>query len=270
MNNQATIITVGSDPEIFVENLEGRIVSGIDLIPGTKEKPFPISEAGHCIQVDNIAWEFNIPVCNTEDEFVENIKYVLSHLGEIAAENNLRLSTKASDEILPEELTHPIAKRFGCEPDFNAYTMSENESPNTDTNLRCVGGHFHIGYPNPDVMTSVRIVKMFDLLVTLEFATMDPDTRRRELYGKPGAFRFKDFGLECRALSNYWIHSEERMRWVYSNGVKAAQIAIDNIDLAESLISKYSEKAVDAITTNNQEMIAELVAQIKEELTVTV
>jgi hypothetical protein len=43
----------------------------------------------------------------------------------------------------------------------------------------------------------------------------DPDTKRRELYGKAGAFRFKPYGVEYRVLSNFWLHTPDRMEYVW-------------------------------------------------------
>jgi hypothetical protein len=85
-----------------------------------------------------------------------------------------------------------------CEPDFNAWLQNINDSPDSQTNLRCVGGHVHIGidekYRTEENL--LNIVKMFDILVTLPALLIDKDDRRRELYGKAGAFRFKDFGVK--------------------------------------------------------------------------
>ena len=256
-------IKLGSDPEIFVEN-DKEIVSAEGLIPGTKYEPYPISDKGHCIQLDNIAMEFNIPACSTKEEYVENINYVKDHLTIIAEANGLRLSTKASAEINPIYLQTEQACTFGCEPDFNAYLEDVNPSPDSQTNLRCVGGHVHIGYPNHNDEQSLQIVKMFDMLVTLPALLIDKDERRRELYGKAGSFRFKDFGVECRQLSNFWIHSNELIEWVFEQTIKAVTMVLDGE--AEELIKLYSEDVVNAINNNDKEFAKLTIEKINTKL----
>jgi hypothetical protein len=256
-------IKLGSDPEIFVEN-DKEIVSAEGLIPGTKYEPHPISDKGHCIQLDNIAMEFNIPACSSKEEYVENINYVKDHLAIIAEANGLRLSTKASAEINPIYLQTEQACTFGCEPDFNAYLEDVNPSPDSQTNLRCVGGHVHIGYPNPNDEHSLQIVKMFDMLVTLPALLIDKDERRRELYGKAGSFRFKDFGVECRQLSNFWIHSNELIEWVFEQTIKAVTMVLDGE--AEELIKLYSEDVVNAINNNDKDFTKVTIEKINTKL----
>lgn len=127
-------------------------------------------------------------------------------------------------------------------------------------------GHVHIGYPNANQETSEKVIKAFDIFVALPSLLIDKDDRRRELYGKAGAFRFKEpWGCEARVLSNFWIHSEELIRWVYRQTIKAVECVLNG--KADELFEKYSDKVVEAINTNNKELAKELIQEIfKEEV----
>lgn len=259
-------ITLGSDPEIFIEK-DGKVVSAIGMIPGTKDEPHPISNDGHYIQTDNIAFEYNIPPCSNEDDFVKNILFVRDYLQSIAIQNGCTLSTKASELVDPEELKHPQALVFGCEPDFNPYDLCINERPLAkDSNLRSVGGHIHIGYPEPSAEKSETIVKAIDMFVALPAMFKDHDERRRELYGKAGAFRFKEpWGVEARVLSNFWIHEESLIRWVYQHTIKAVTLVLNG-----KYAEKYQqyERTVQSIINSNDKEAAEAFIDkvLKEEL----
>lgn len=260
-------ITLGADPELFIEN-DIEIVSAEGLTEGgTKDFPRPISEFGHAIQEDGIMFEYNIPPSKTEDEWVEHHKYCLDYLKILAEANQYKLSNVVSSEINPKYLQSIQAKTFGCEPDWNAYLKDINPTPSNDTNLRCAGGHVAIGYAedgDADFEISEKIVKIFDMFLTLPALFKDNDTRRRELYGKAGSFRVKEWGVECRSLSNFWIQSEEHMRWVYKESVKVAELVLYNETKADELIEKYSEKVRTAIDTNNLELASILLKEIVE------
>jgi len=262
MNNK---ILLGTDPEIFIEN-DKEIVSAVGLIQGTKYEPFPIDEEGHFIQIDNIAFEFNIPPCDNAQDYIKHINHVKNYLNIVAKSNGYNLSKKASGEINPIYLQSEEAQTFGCEPDFNVYLKDLNKAPNTNTNLRCVGGHVHIGYPNPTFEKSEKIVLMFDIFVTLPSLLIDTDERRRELYGKAGSFRVKDFGVECRSLSNFWIHEDSLIEWVFNQTVKAVNIVLEDKD--QYYIEKYSEQVREAIDTNNKDLAKELLLKIEQEETI--
>ena len=255
-------IKLGTDPEIFIEK-DGEIVSAVGMIPGTKQEPHPITDKGHCIQTDNIAFEFNIPPCSTPEEYVENINFVKEHLEVLAKANNCTLSKLASGDINPKYLQTEQAQTFGCEPDLNVYLQDVNPTPNSNTNFRCVGGHVHIGYDNPDFEISERIVKMFDIFVTLPALLKDKDDQRRKQYGKAGSFRQKDFGVECRALSNFWIHSDELIKWVFNQTIQATEYVLNNEDV--SFINKFSERVREVIDTNNKVEAEILIDEIEKE-----
>lgn len=256
------IITLGADPEIFVKN-ENEIVSAEGLTKGgTKQNPKPITNLGHYIQEDGIMFEYNIPPCSNVDEWIKNHNVCLDYLNNLAKINNLSLSKAVSSEINPIYLDTPQASTFGCEPDFNVYTRSVNQAPENNTNLRCAGGHVAIGYENPNVETSEKIVLMFDIFLTLPSLFKDNDTRRRELYGKAGSFRFKDWGVECRALSNFWIQSEEEMIWVYKQTLKAVNKVLNNE--CDELILKYSENVKKAIDEYDLNLASFLINEINQ------
>jgi hypothetical protein len=89
----------------------------------------------------------------------------------------------------------------------------------------------------------------------------DSDTQRRELYGKAGSFRFTPYGVECRALSNYWIHSDESMKWVFEQTIFAVNLVLDNgIDV---FIEKYSKKAAKIINSSNLKAAEKLINEIE-------
>lgn len=256
-------ITLGSDPEIFIQD-EVEIVSAEGLTEGgTKHNPKSITDKGHAIQEDGIMFEYNIPPCNNVEEWVDNHELCKDYLSILAKAHGFKFSDKASAEINPKYLQTAQATTFGCEPDFNVYDKCVNESPSSNTNLRCAGGHVAIGYENPDFEVSEKIVKMFDIFVTLPALFLDNDTRRRELYGKAGSFRPKDFGVECRALSNFWIHSKEHMEWVYNQSIIAATLVLEG--LADEFIEKFSENTRKAIDTIDLKLAKKtLIASQKE------
>ncbi len=255
--------TIGADPELFVEDKNGNIISAEGMIGGTKENPKKISKKGHAIQEDNIMVEFNIPPSYSEDEFVSNLNQVEEYLNTmLRLKNNCKLNYNASAELDEKYLNTEQAKMFGCEPDFNVYLKDINPCPNPNTNLRTCGGHIHIGYKNPDFEVSENIVHAMDILLGLPSVELDKDNRRKEMYGLAGCFRPKDYGVEYRSLSNFWLKTNKLKRWVYKKTMEA-------LDLVESglipeLINKFGTDIKEAIDTNNLELAKNTEKKIKK------
>jgi hypothetical protein len=212
--------TLGADPELFLQNAEGKLISAVGLIGGSKELPLPISEAGHAIQEDNVSVEFNIPPSNSQGEFVDHISFVLKHLEQKAASMHLTFSQVAAASFPEDQLQTEAAQVFGCEPDFNAWTLETNPRPfSADINLRSCGGHVHVGTK----LDKVKVIRAMDLHLGVPSLRFDTDSKRRELYGKAGAYRPKKYGVEYRSLSNFWIWSEKFKCWVYDQTKKALE-----------------------------------------------
>lgn len=251
--------SIGTDPELFLEK-NNEIISAEGMIGGTKNEPKLISDEGHAIQEDNVMIEFNIPACKDVESFKKHINFVKEYLKTLVSLFGCILNFSASAVLDKKYLQTEQAKTFGCEPDYNVYLKEINQSPNSKTNLRTCGGHIHIGYDNPDVPTSEKIIYAMDALLGLESIILDKDDRRREMYGKAGCFRFKDYGVEYRTLSNFWIETDRLMEWAFNKTVKAIELV--NSGKIDLIIDKYSDDIKDAIDTNNKEKALSLLNSI--------
>lgn len=257
---KAMNMTFGADPELWVTK-NGVIVSAIGLVGGTKHEPIPVLNGA--LQEDNVLAEFNIDPCHNEDDFVNCINSVINQL-------HSRLGVGYSTEVKPSHnfdaeylMSCPQAMEFGCNPDYNAWTASENPKPNAATTLRTAGGHIHIGYESPNTSFSLDIIKMCDILLGLPSLIVDSDTTRRTLYGKAGACRVKSYGVEYRTLSNFWLKTDSLKRWAFS----AAKQAASRTEELPSILSKYSPELIQN-TINSSDVGSAL--QIIQELNIEV
>lgn len=247
--------TLGADPELFLVRAADNVpVSAIDIIPGTKEYPHRISKKGHSVQVDNVLLEFNIPPSENSKEMYENIRFVTDWFDQNLPKD-LKWMVKSSMFYNEDQLDHPKACEFGCDPDFDAWREQMNEPPECENKtLRSAGGHIHISYENHNIDTSVKLIRALDLFLGVPSILIDTDTERRKLYGKAGCFRLKRYGkgkggVEYRTLSNFWVQDQRYMDFIY-NGVDRAFTYINENDM----IPYDSELGIsirEAINNNN-------------------
>ena len=205
------IATLGSDPEFFINDKQGRLKSIIGLLGGTKQEPRWIDDFGAFkVQEDNVAAEYNIPPSDSKEKFIQHILWPQKVIAKIIGTDKYELSTLASASFPPEELVDPKAQEFGCDPDFNAWRNGqENTKPTCkDKSFRTAGGHVHIGLQEKDPWNVLRVIRNMDKFLGVWSVVTDQDNLRRQLYGKAGAFRPQPHGCEYRTLSNFWIFDE--------------------------------------------------------------
>lgn len=222
-------ILVGADPELFVRDKKtGKLVSGYGMVEGTKDNPQPVE--GGAVQVDGMALEFNIEPAANEEDFVDRIFGVKDQLQAMIGDNYELVATPVAEfgkryiNAQPEE-----ARILGCDPDFNAYTGKPNETPDVETPFRTASGHIHVGWTegvdpmHPEHFEAccmfARQMDMFLGLQSYAWSDVDIEMKRRNLYGKGGAFRPKKYGMEYRTLSNAWLNKEDIVRHVYRQTV---------------------------------------------------
>lgn len=211
-------ISIGADPELFVVNINKKFISSIGKFGGTKKMPKSIGH-GCFVQEDNVALEFNIPPSESKEKFVASINYALEELHKRARALNFDLAIVPSANFEKDQLRSPAAKEFGCEPDNNAWTLMENQRPKCDDkSLRSAGGHVHVGHKG---FAPFDIARAMDLFLGVPSVSLDPDLKRRQLYGKAGAYRIKPYGMEYRTLSNFWLKTDSLKEWVYDQTHKA-------------------------------------------------
>lgn len=213
---------VGADPELFVSALlkdnRGRPVK-YDVVPafgrfgGNKDAPIKMDGLpdGFAYLEDNAALEFNIPPQSSAADFNDAIRQAKHWLQTNKLDpQQLTMSDQNVLTLEPKYQADPRGKEVGCSKDWDAYGMPNGPkerdpfSANTLGDKRYSGGHFHISY-NHAVVPRFVAARFCDVYASLPWLEYDRQGLRRTTYGKAGLFRPKDYGLEYRTMSNWWL-----------------------------------------------------------------
>lgn len=212
--------TIGTDPEFFLTNDKGAVISAIPHVPGGKYEPhiLPISKSG--LQTDNVAVEFATEPFDNVDAFINNLKETFKEIKALLPEGH-GLAVLPSTIFPDSELQHEQAKEFGCSPDFDVWKMEQNEPPTPENqNLRSCGGHIHVGHEALEELGGktmfVKLMDCFHGMVATVLDSSEDAIERRKLYGKAGCHRPTSYGIEYRVLSNYWLKHPKLVKLQYS------------------------------------------------------
>jgi len=257
------VILIGCDPEFFLRRkADGVHIPAIGLVPGTKTVPFPLEDGS--VQVDGLAVEIGIDPASTFDEFDRKITNVLSQVERMIPDE---LEFSRSPTVVFDEAQlagfSDEQLQLGCDPDYNAYTGVVNPAPERpEPGFSVAAGHVHFGigtFPEHESeihrKTIEPLVRHFDKYVGTRSCIIDPDPRRRVLYGKAGSYRPKPYGGEYRTPSNGWIWDSGNRKVIFDNMLRAIDMfggdergyleqdvreAIDRTDAEEcAVIAKY-------------------------------
>lgn len=265
-------LTFGTDAEFFLRTLNGTSIPVCGIYGGTKDAPVAIKGCpdGFTVQEDNAAVEFNVPPSHTMTKLAHDVILASQEL-QVLLPKALIFDKQYSSIVLAEEyLQIPALQRFGCEPDYCVWSMKTNERPIPKVpGFRSAAAHVHIGWDNPedeDKLQLVRLCDIFAVLPKIPSETKD-ESDRRTLYGKAGSFRWKEYGIEHRVLSNKWCltkHSIYSTIKGYLLAVLALNlgVVIDEDDvpnivksindpqptLATQIYQKYSDKLVQKVS----------------------
>jgi hypothetical protein len=258
-------ITVGHDAEVFLwDRMFQQYVSAASLIGGTKERPKPCK--GGALQEDNIMAELNIYPAHTAHQFIKHTHLVMGELRTIIEPLNYDIRIEAAIQFNPKVIYGRECLQFGCDPDFSAYAMSQNEinfEYMLDNYWRTAAGHIHIGiradngtYPIQTFEDSAQLARICDRYLGVFALLNDPDEVRSNFYGIPGNFRPKPYGTEYRTMSNFWLKTPEHMKQVFLLATKAAKHFLDLHERGENLVEE--SQVYEILASRNKVVAAQL------------
>lgn len=280
---------MGTDPEFFVAGTRNKILASDKFFPG-KEKPikFRDSAGGPLMKLffDGIQAEINVPEDTCRETVCHYLRLSLKRAHkEIAKKGTahkliLRPSVRVSQGVL--DSADPEARRFGCMPDFNAYTCTQN-MPEMDASrhpYRYAGGHIHIGVSSDYLQADngefkiakteeghLRIIKFIDYLCGLMLVLMDRGPaakRRRTKYGNAGCFRPTPYGIEYRTPSCWWLKSPIGQSLAFGMARMAWNLAASEFDEDFRKWTGYDEEVVRGVLDEGDlRMAKKLWAQIR-------
>ena len=223
------LLSIGSDFEMPI-SLGGVIRSVEGLIGGTKDRPLWVDESLGNLQEDNVMAEGAIVACYSKDEFMDKMSGLTTYLHNYMSERGYKIVASCSEEYTREEVSTLQGRTMGCDRDWDAYIMRENDRPNGRTTRRSAGGHVHVGVEidERDVFNVVQAMDAFvavPLMLILNGEQKNKEVERRVLYGRAGSFRFKPYGFEYRTLSNLWTFDPRLIEFVYDATAQAVLFA---------------------------------------------
>jgi len=264
------MITLGTDPEFFAFSEKEELISADKLFPG-KHKPHKF-EDGQAVFFDGVQGEFNINPATTAAQLHANI---MAAIERTKKEFKVDIKFKSTVEVNPEDLKNadPECNRFGCDPDYDIYTLKErvNEIDAKQHPYRYAGGHLHIGNIPEEISKHhdrmVMFIKALDVFVgarsVIDDHSEETKIRRSYHYGQAGSFRVQEYGIEYRALSNYWVGNEEFTKTIVDGVNEAIEATISG--RIDKILEIFGEdEAKEIINTVNVERAKKFLEEIKE------
>jgi hypothetical protein len=204
-------ITIGADPELAVFNRANE-----DFIPAWKittgeklGKHEMLGKTGVSIHADGVALEFNYKATSPPNFAKETMAALRKVTSKITGANPHYTPWYVAEiaKYSKEDLEHPLALLTGCDPDYNSYAENP-EAPRPTlppAATKFFGGHIHVGYKKVlcPAWAAVRLIDAFAYMPLLRYEY--PATTRQAFYGAAGSYRRKEYGLEYRTPSNFWL-----------------------------------------------------------------
>lgn len=298
-----TKVLYGTDPECFaVYEKDGKLFAlppyffrKVLQVHASDDERHPVFMEGSHFKAheDGAAFEFGIMPSFDPKELFERIQVAAQAVrDEILVQfpehclPELKFIPTVGFEIerwkdMPEDFF--MSTRFGCDPDEDVYNLTAKcrvvdakEHP-----WRYAGGHIHISGSekiSEDPHLAVKCMAVTAGLAAIAFSPVpDLERDRTFLYGRPGKFRFQNYGSKNPFGKEYSVGIEYRTpsatwagNWnVAKEFLKWAEIGIKNLletSLGEELSAELENDAIEAILNANQKSANELLSYVESKL----
>lgn len=303
MAKKQTKILFGTDPECFAAyEKDGKLYALPPYyfrknlsVKASDDERHPVFIEGNFFKAheDGAAFEFGITPSFDPKELFEKIQAATTTVNESILREfpehclpTLQFVPTIGFEIerwknMPEDFF--MSTRFGCDPDEDEFNLSAKcKVVDASTHpYRYGGGHLHVSGSKKiaqDPHMAVRCMAITAGLAAVAFSPVpDLERDRTFLYGRPGKFRFQNYGarnpfgpayaygIEYRTPSNTWAGNWE----VAKEFLKWAEIGIKNLletGLGEELTQEIVDPTIEAILGADQKLAHELLSYVESKL----
>jgi hypothetical protein len=247
---------------MFVRSIKTGLLTPVcGLVGGTKEKPLtfttldrsgaPKPRKGFMYQEDNVTFEVNVPPAYDNATFDSQIFQVLEYSSILLADKGLQyVQTKSAHRFPADQLQTEQAQTIGCDPDMCAYGGPSDgpvaREPFDIKDLgtwRFAGGHVHFGYDKTMGIPEHVVARLVDAFVYLPIIGADKQKARRPKYGLAGLYRSKEYGIEYRSMSNFWLSDPSQ---VSQRAFRLLYDMHNSMEHVNNFYQGYDEQAVKA------------------------
>jgi hypothetical protein len=275
--------TIGTDPEFGILNLEDNCAyPPIGLIKFDKvnvelNKKHPehwifsrLTNPKTILHMDGSALELEINPSNNPESFWKNIQSGINLIHKLLTPfEKLQFSPLPTlpwntDKYTLENVGEEFIwlTRFGCDPDFDAYSdMPKEKQIEEDAEkhpYRYFGGHIHIGlegkileksWTESDILAQICSVYWGNLCVSHSIYD-EEEKLRLYRYGKPGRYRPQPHGIEYRSPSNSWTSNYKVVEKIFDSAKLILNTFIN--DKLTDTVLELTPDTEKAITTFNK------------------
>jgi Phage phiEco32-like COOH.NH2 ligase-type 2 len=239
-------MTIGADPEIFVEDSTGPVMA-CNRFGGAKKSPVFLSGDGGYLE-DGCAVEFNVSPSDSlricKDKLLNLIQQFFVKFPGYGVVYGTTIG-------LPRKtlVSEPKAMTIGCDADLWAWGFRDIPSISQFKGKRFAGGHIHIGInPWPEGLQKKTLIRYLDLMWLMPHL-LYADNFRYPFYGYPGLYRETSYGVEYRSPDNFWLvgpsHHTIQMIQLFDRHMKNfmghlnAEGIVDNVKRFERKIKAF-------------------------------